>query len=89
MGTSLIDKYSLLHFATGIIFYFFNISFLNTLIIHTLFEIIENTNQGVHFIDKYLKFWPGGKKQPDSLINNIGDTIFMMLGWIIAYMISK
>ena len=89
MGSSLIDKYSLLHFATGIIFYFFNISFLNTLIIHTLFEIVENTNQGVHFIDKYLKFWPGGKKQPDSLINNIGDTIFMMLGWIVAYIISK
>jgi hypothetical protein len=89
MGTKLIDQYSLLHFATGIIFCFFNISLLNSFIIHTIFEISENTKAGIHFIDNYLTFWPGGKKSSDSFINSVGDTIFFLLGWIIAYFIKN
>ncbi len=89
MGTHLIDKYSLLHFATGIIFCFFNISLLNSFILHTIFEIVENTKQGVYFIDNYLQFWPGGKKKSDAFINCVGDTIFFLLGWLAAYIIIK
>ena len=84
MGEKFIDKYSLLHFATGIIFYYFNISLLNSLIIHTLFEIIENSKFGIHFINKYLKFWPGGKPKSDTLTNSIGDTFFFIVGWMLA-----
>ena len=40
MGDKFIDKFSLLHFATGIIFYFFNISLRNSIIAHILFEIM-------------------------------------------------
>ncbi len=89
MGHTLIDKYSLLHFATGIIFCFLNISFINSLIVHTLFEIIENTKQGIYFIDNYLRFWPGGKKKSDAFINSVGDTIFFLLGWLTAFIIIK
>jgi hypothetical protein len=89
MGLHFVDKYSLLHFAVGIIFRFFNIDFITSLILHILFEIIENTKAGVHFIDHYLTFWPGGKQKADSFINCVGDTVFFILGWFIANIIIK
>jgi len=90
MGQYFLDQYSLLHFAVGIIFYFFGFSFINTLLIHTLFEVSENTQQGIDIINTYFKnIWPGGKEYSDSLINSIGDTFFTMLGWIIAYYIDE
>jgi hypothetical protein len=88
MGKNFIDKYSLLHLATGIIFRFFNISLLNSFIIHTIFEFVENTKPGMYFINTYLPFWPGGKPSSDSLLNNIGDTLFFILGWIIANLVN-
>lgn len=88
MGNTIFDKYTYLHFASGIISYFWNISLINWLIIHTAFEYIENTKQGVYFIDKYLTFWPGGKVKADSFINNIGDTIGAIIGWISAHYVS-
>lgn len=89
MGRQLLDQYTYLHFATGIIVYFFDISFNNWLLIHTLFEIIENTSFGITFINKYFKFWPGGKPEPDYIINRIGDTIGAIIGWISAYYLDR
>jgi hypothetical protein len=43
----------------------------------------------MHIIDTYLTFWPGGKKQADSITNMIGDQFFAMLGWMIAHIISN
>jgi hypothetical protein len=88
MGEKFIDKFSLLHFAVGIIFYYFNISLFNSIIIHTLFEIIENSKSGIIFINTKLKFWPGGKPKADTFINSIGDTVFFIFGWIVAKNIS-
>ena len=84
MGEFFFDKYSLLHFATGIIFRYFNIPFITSLIIHTMFEFLENTKYGIYFINKYLKFWPGGKPKKDTIINNIGDTVFFIIGYFVA-----
>jgi hypothetical protein len=84
MGTRLLDAYSLLHFAVGVIFRHFNISFFLSIVLHTLFEVVENTPQGVRFIDSNLWFWPGGKKRPDTLINCVGDTLSFAAGWIAA-----
>ncbi len=84
MGNLFTDKYSLLHLAVGIIFRFFNISFIHSIIIHTLFEIIENSNYGIHFIDKYISIWPGGKKESDTLINSLGDLFYFSIGWYLA-----
>jgi len=89
MGKQLFDKYTYLHFAVGIVTYFWNISFTWMIIIHTLFEILENTPTGIYMIDKYITFWPGGKLYADSFINNIGDTIGAAVGWISAYYISN
>lgn len=90
MGTYFADQYSLLHFSVGTIAYFWNFSLFFGFIIHFIFEIIENTNLGVHIINKYiiepgLFSWPGEKHHPDTIINIIGDNIFFIIGWIIAY----
>ena len=89
MGKHLFDKYTYLHFATGVVIYYWGVSFLNFFILHTIFEITENTQTGVHIIDNYITFWPGGKLAPDSIKNQIGDTIGALLGWLSAALIVK
>lgn len=86
MGKNIIDQYSLLHFAAGIVVYFWGMSLETWFILHLLFEIIENTSQGIYFINHYFKnIWPGGKPYPDNYINIISDNVFAVLGWLIAY----
>ncbi len=83
MGTTLFDKYSLLHFSTGVIARFYHISFIHWFILHLIFEYFENIPQIVLILNK-LNWWPGGKQHSDTLINNIGDQFSAMLGWYIA-----
>jgi hypothetical protein len=83
MGYKFIDKYSLLHFTSGIVAYYLGIKFWYWFLIHLLFEIIENSTCGMNIINK-LYFWPGGKETADNLINSTGDQLFAMLGWLIA-----
>lgn len=86
MGRTWFDQYSLLHLAVGIVAYFWSISLFMTIVIHILFEIIENTHLGMNLINTYFKYWwPGGKSYPDSLLNNTTDTIFTGIGWLLAY----
>jgi len=89
MGTQFFDQYMYLHFATGIISYFFGISLSRWIIFHTIFEIVENTAMGLHIINNYFTFWPGGKLYPDKIINRIGDTFGTILGWTSAYYLDK
>ncbi len=88
MGIYFTDKFSLLHFATGIIVYYWNVSFLYWFIIHFLFEYIENTENGMYFINK-IKLWPGGKEKSDYMINRLGDQFYASIGWIIAYFVCN
>jgi len=88
MGYLLFDQYSYLHFACGIIAYFWKISSLNLLYLHSIFEIIENTPYGIHFINYYLTLWPGGKPSSDTSLNMIGDTISVLIGWYTAQYID-
>lgn len=89
MGVYILDQYFYLHFAVGIIAYFWNISLLHFFIIHTIFEILENTKTFMYIINNYILAWPGGKQESDTIINNIGDTIGAMLGWYSAYYLDK
>jgi hypothetical protein len=89
MGYRYFDQYTYLHFAVGIVVYFWNISLINWLILHTIFEFLENTQIGMNIINKYIVFWPGGKLKSDSIINNIGDTFGAVLGWLSAYYLDK
>lgn len=90
MGLRVFDKYSLLHFAVGIIAYFWSISFFMTIVLHILFEFIENTPIGMNLINTYfIGWWPGGKTHPDNLLNRVSDTAFTGLGWGIAHFLGK
>jgi hypothetical protein len=86
MGIHFTDKYSLLHFASGIIAYYWSISFVLWFIIHLLYEYIENTEQGMKIINK-IKIWPGGKEESDKILNSIGDQFYALLGWVFTYFI--
>ena len=85
MGYQLFDQFTYLHFASGIIAYFWGLSFWAWFVLHTIFEIVENTNLGIWTINHLIKIWPGGKPGPDDLTNIIGDTIGSIIGWLSAY----
>jgi hypothetical protein len=89
MGSQFFDQYTYLHFAVGIIVYFWNISLVYWIILHTIFEILENTQMGIHIINKYFVFWPGGKPKPDSIMNMSGDTLGAIFGWVSAYYLDR
>ena len=56
MGKFLFDKFTYLHFATGVVIYYWGISLFHWLIAHTIFEIIENTSYGIYFIDNICNY---------------------------------
>lgn len=89
MGKQLIDRYTLLHFASGIIAYYFGLSLVMWLLLHASFEVLENSPDGIYFIDNYLTFWPGGKRSSDTLLNVIGDNLFAILGWLTPYLLDR
>ena len=81
MGTYFLDQYSLLHFVSGILCRHLNISFTFLFIFHIIFEYIENSKKGMYVINNYLKIWPGGKPNPDTFVNSVGDIISSLCGW--------
>ena len=89
MGKQLFDQYTLLHIAVGVVAYFWGLNIVSWLILHTIFEIIENTEFGIKFINKHITFWPGGKPYADYNINIFGDTIGALIGWGLAYYLDK
>jgi hypothetical protein len=85
MGTALLDEYSLLHFAVGVIARHWNVTFILFLIAHILFELLENTKQGMYIINNYITAWPGGKSSPDTFLNSqVGDNLSAAVGWWLA-----
>lgn len=81
MGNYILDQYSLLHFATGVLWRYLNLGFFSLLIFHSIFEYIENSKRGMEYINRYFTFWPGGKPKSDTLINSISDVIVSLIGW--------
>ena len=88
MGENTFDRYSFLHFSVGAVAYYWDINLKNLIILHTLFEFLENTVEGIKLINKF-KYWPGGKDKADSPLNMLGDTISVILGWFAAYIINN
>ena len=89
MGNKMFDQFTYLHFATGIITYFWGISIYVWILIHSVFEFLENTTWGMYAINHFVKMWPGGKPIKDSNINIFGDTIGAIIGWLSAYYVDK
>jgi len=88
MGNQFLDQYSYLHFASGIVAYFWGIKLYVWIIIHVLFELIENTKIGMRFINNYFPYWPGGKPKADNIINQLGDNLAAILGHYSAYLLD-
>jgi hypothetical protein len=89
MGYRFFDQYSILHFASGVVVYFWGMSLEVWVVLHTLFEIFENTRVGMTFITDHFKLWPGGKSVPDNFLNSAGDTVFAIAGWIVARALDR
>lgn len=89
MGQLLFDQYSFLHFCVGGMVYYWGLSFLPWIGLHTVFEIVENTVWGMYIINNYITLWPGGKPKADSLRNAVSDTVFAGLGFVLAQYIDK
>ena len=83
MGEFFLDKYSILHFSVGCLWQYFNLSLNNLIIMHILFEIIENTENGMYFINNYITFWPGGKPKADTIKNSFGDILSSIIGFYV------
>jgi len=87
MGTQLFDQYSLLHFASGVVAYFWGVPFIAWVILHAIFEAAENTATGMRIINSF-PVWPGGKSLADTPANILGDNIASILGWLAAALLD-
>lgn len=87
MGTQAFDQYSVLHFASGVIAYFFHVPLWAWFVINIIFEIFENSMFGMGIIQQ-ISVWPGGKPKADVPINSVCDIICCMLGWAFAYFVD-
>ena len=83
MGNRFLDQYSLLHFASGVVAYFWGVPAMYWFMAHMTFELAENTEVGMKFIND-ITWWPGGKPRVDSFINIVGDNVAAMAGWYCA-----
>lgn len=89
MGKQILDQFSLLHVAVGVVAYFWGVPLLVAVGIHIVFEIVENTAWGISFINNWLTLWPGGKPYADSAINQISDIVTFAGGWLVAAWLDR
>lgn len=89
MGKYFLDQYSLLHFTSGVVCRYLNLSFILLLVLHIIFEYVENSQKGMYFINNYFKLWPGGKTSSDTFVNSFGDILFSLIGWIAMDILMK
>lgn len=83
--TDAIDQFSYLHFASGITAYFFGFKLKNWMLLHLAFDIFDNSNWGIQFVQKYVSFLKQPRYGSDPPLNIIVDNIISVLGWVSAY----
>jgi hypothetical protein len=94
MGKKFIDYYSITHFIGGIILEKFNISFINSNILHFLFEMIENyilvplQKRGCISLPPILPI-KDCKVDPDTKINILGDQLSFIIGYLFSLCFLK
>jgi hypothetical protein len=75
-----------IHYATGKVAYFWGISPIPFFLAHVTFEVVENTDAGMDFINK-THWWPGGK--PRSITNMMGDNLAAVAGYYCTYNLAR
>ena len=88
MGARLLDQYSLLHFAAGVVAYFWGVPLWWWVAIHFVFELTENTVAGMALINRF-PVWPGGKPRADAPANMVGDHVAAIVGWGVAAALDR
>lgn len=88
MGRYLMDQFTYLHFASGIIAYFWGVTLKDWILINIAFELFENSDIGMKFISK-IPMWPGSKPTSDYHLNIIGDISSIIIGWLSAYYVDN
>jgi len=83
---SLFDEWSLVHFTSGYIIGTMNIvGLIGFLGLHTLFEMWENSEVGIEYLQNFgFRIYYG-----DSKINILGDTISATAGFLVANKVRK
>lgn len=87
MGKYFFDQFSYLHFAVGVVLYFW-FDLKTSIVLHTIYELIDNTPFFAYIVNNYITLWPGKKPYNDTLINTIGDTFFFIIGWLSGYLVD-
>ena len=88
MGKEFVDRFTLLHFATGVIAYHWGMGEKVFVFAHISFELLENTKTGIKIINQ-IPYWPGGKQFADSPLNMVGDTAAAWVGWKVANYLNQ
>ena len=80
VNQTMFDPYSIAHAGAGVGARSLGLSLGYTIVIHTVFEVLEN--QYLKLQPLTMRFFPDPSK--DTLLNTIGDTISVALGWYLT-----
>ena len=67
MGNYFFDQYFLLHYAVGVVAYFWGVDFWVANLLHLVFELTENTAMGMWVINNIFTAWPGTRPSRTAL----------------------
>jgi hypothetical protein len=84
-----LDKFSLVNFAVGLLWYQAGFSFISLLIVFSIYKIVGNTSLGLYLNDKYLQPMFGFKMTSESYKNIGMDLALCFSGWFVGHLFVK
>ena len=88
--SKIFDRYTYLHFAAGIIAYYWGFTFVEWIVFHLFLDIFERTEFGKKVLQFFIRIWPGREQNVlESYYNVLGDSASAALGWGSAYLIDN
>jgi hypothetical protein len=81
-----LDKFSLVNFAVGMLWYQAGFSFVSLAIVFSIYKIVGNTSLGMYLNDKYLQPMFGFKLTSESYKNIGMDLLFCFAGWFAGHL---
>ena len=88
--SKIIDRNTYLHFAAGIIAYYWGFTLIDWLILHILLDLFQRTKLGKKVTKIFARIWPEPSDlSSETYLNVLGDSAFAVLGWVSAYLLDK